>query len=85
MIDLKKICLEVEKTARETGAFILKESESFDISRTESKGLNDFVSYVDKGSEKMLVERLSQLLPEAGFKTEEGTIEKTGIKILLGN
>lgn len=80
MIDLGKICLEVEKAARETGAFILKESESFDITLTESKGLNDFVSYVDKGSEKMLVERLSQLLPEAGFKTEEGTIEKTGIR-----
>jgi myo-inositol-1(or 4)-monophosphatase len=80
MIDLKDICKEIEKAARETGAFILKESEHFDIARTESKGLNDFVSYVDKGSEKMLVERLSILLPEAGFQTEEGTIEKTGLK-----
>ena len=80
MIDLKNICVEIEKAARETGAFILKESQGFDLSRTESKGLNDFVSYVDKGSEKMLVDRLSLLLPEAGFKTEEGTIEKTGIK-----
>ena len=76
MIDLKNICKEIEKAARETGAFILKESEGFDISRTESKGLNDFVSYVDKGSEKMLVERLSRLLPEAGFNTEEGTSKK---------
>ena len=80
MIDLKNICKEVEKTARETGAFILKESEGFDISRTEKKGLNDFVSYVDKGSEKMLVEKLSRLLPEAGFKTEEGTSTKKGLK-----
>jgi myo-inositol-1(or 4)-monophosphatase len=80
MIDLNNICKEIEKAARETGEFILKESDGFDISCTESKGLNDFVSYVDKGSEKMLVERLSRLLPEAGFNTEEGTIEKTGIK-----
>lgn len=80
MIDLKLICSEIEKAVQETGAFILKESKKFDISRTESKGLNDFVSYVDKGSEKMLVESLSRLLPEAGFNTEEGTIKKTGLK-----
>lgn len=80
MIDLKNICKEVEKAARETGAFILGESKNFDLTRTEIKGKNDFVSYVDKGAEKMLVERLSKLLPEAGFKTEEGTIEKTGVK-----
>jgi myo-inositol-1(or 4)-monophosphatase len=80
MINLKEICIEIEKVARKTGAFISKESENFDISCTETKGLNDFVSYVDKASERMLVETLSQILPEAGFKTEEGTIEKTGIK-----
>lgn len=80
MIDFEKITLEIERAANETGAFILKESEGFDISRTESKGLNDFVSYVDKGSEKMLVERLGLLLPEAGFKAEEGTSTKTGLK-----
>jgi myo-inositol-1(or 4)-monophosphatase len=80
MINLKDICKEIEKVAREAGAFILKQTEGFDISRTESKGLNDFVSYVDKGSEKMLVERLSRLLPEAGFNTEEGTSAKRGLK-----
>jgi myo-inositol-1(or 4)-monophosphatase len=80
MINLKEICKETEKAALETARFIIKESETFDISRTEVKGLNDFVSYVDKGSEKMLVERLSALLPEAGFKTEEGTIKKTGLR-----
>lgn len=80
MIDLKNICNESVKAACETGAFILKESEGFDISRTERKGVNDFVSYVDKGSEKMLVERLSRLLPEAGFKAEEGTSTKIGLK-----
>jgi myo-inositol-1(or 4)-monophosphatase len=80
MLDLKSICKQIEQAAYETGAFILKESKGFDISRTEMKGLNDFVSYVDKGSEKMLVNHLSQILPEAGFETEEGTIEKTGLR-----
>jgi len=77
-MNLQEICTDIEKAVRETGAFILGESEKFDISRTESKGLNDFVSYVDRRSEKMLVDRLSRILPEAGFITEEGTSEKKG-------
>jgi myo-inositol-1(or 4)-monophosphatase len=80
MIDLKNICTEIEKAARETSAFILTESQGFDINRTEKKGLNDFVSYVDKGSEKMLVEKLRLLLPEAGFIAEEGTSKKIGLR-----
>jgi myo-inositol-1(or 4)-monophosphatase len=80
MIDLKYLCTELERVARETSAFILKESNGFDINRTETKGLNDFVSYVDKGSEKMLVEKLGLLLPESGFITEEGTSKKIGLK-----
>jgi myo-inositol-1(or 4)-monophosphatase len=80
MTNLKEICEEIEKAALETAEFILKESEGFDITRTEKKGFNDFVSYVDKGSEKMLVEKLSRLIPEAGFKTEEGTSTKKGLK-----
>jgi myo-inositol-1(or 4)-monophosphatase len=80
MINLKNICIDIESAARETSKFILKESEVFDIKRTERKGHNDFVSYVDKGAEKMLVERLGRLLPEAGFNTEEGTLIKKGLK-----
>jgi myo-inositol-1(or 4)-monophosphatase len=80
MLDLKYLCAELEKAASETSNFIRKESDGFDIRRTEKKGLNDFVSYVDKGSEKMLVEKLSLLLPEAGFITEEGTSKKVGLR-----
>jgi myo-inositol-1(or 4)-monophosphatase len=80
MIDLKYICGEIEKAASETAAFIVAESKDFDIRKTETKGLNDFVSYVDKGSEKMLVEKLTLLLPEAGFITEEGTSAKIGLR-----
>lgn len=80
MTDLKHICNEIEAAAREAGSFIMEESKGFDIKRTEIKGLNNFVSYVDKGAEEILVERLSRLLPEAGFVTEEGTSEKIGLK-----
>jgi myo-inositol-1(or 4)-monophosphatase len=78
MIDYKIICRKTESAVSETGMFIKKESEKFDISRAESKGLHDFVSYVDKESEKMLVERLGNILPEAGFIAEEGTSSKKG-------
>jgi len=80
MTDLKEIVLHIENCARETGKFILKEAEGFDIGMKESKGLNNFVSYVDKGAEKLLVSKLSELLPESGFLTEEGTSTKKGVK-----
>jgi myo-inositol-1(or 4)-monophosphatase len=76
----KDICTVIEKTALEAGTFIREEAEVFDINRTERKGLNDFVSYVDKGAEKLLVKRLSEILPDAGFITEEGTSTKVGVR-----
>jgi myo-inositol-1(or 4)-monophosphatase len=78
--DYKNICREIEAAVGETARFIRKESKVFDIERAESKGLHDFVSYVDKGSEKLLVNSLSKILPEAGFITEEGTSTKKGVK-----
>ena len=38
----------------------------------ERKHAHDYVSYVDKGSEQLIVAALKELLPEAGFITEEG-------------
>lgn len=37
------------------------------------KHAHDYVSYVDKESERLLVAQLSALLPEAGFIAEEGS------------
>lgn len=62
--------------AREAGAFLLAERQKFSLDAIEYKGLNDLVSYVDKECEKMLVPKLHALLPDAGFITEEGTIEQ---------
>jgi len=80
MINLETLCRKVEEIAAGTAGFILSEAAGFDIRRTEKKGKNDFVSYVDKESERMLVEELSAILPEAGFLTEEGTATKKGAK-----
>jgi len=80
MTDLKKLCSEIELAARKAAEFIMTESARFNIDATESKGLNNFVTYVDKGSEIMLVEMLGQLIPDAGFIAEEGTSDKKGEK-----
>ena len=75
--DLKSLTSHLVGIAQEAGAFIHQEARAFDRSRVEYKDLNNLVSYVDKETEKRLVERLSQLLPEAGFITEEGTTDET--------
>ncbi|HEX7366016.1 MAG TPA: inositol monophosphatase family protein [Pelobium sp.] len=72
------LCKQVIEVAKKAGRFILKESESFSASKIEYKGLNDMVSYVDKTAEKIIVEELSLILPEAGFIAEEGTSGKIG-------
>lgn len=59
--------------AKEAGAFIRKERLDFSYQNVEIKGLNDLVSYVDKGAEAMIVKTLQNILPEAGFIVEENT------------
>lgn len=73
MIDLEWLTGEVKTLAVETGKFLRAERLSFEPDRVEQKGTHDYVSYVDKASEKRITERLRELLPEAGFVAEEGT------------
>ena len=64
--------------AREAGAYINKERASFSLDKVERKHAHDYVSYVDKGSELLIVSKLREILPEAGFITEEGTTKDDG-------
>lgn len=77
MINLEKITLEVCKIAKQTGLFLRKERENFSLDKVEQKHDHDYVSYVDKAAETQLVEKLKKLLPEAGFITEEGTVQQS--------
>lgn len=74
----KELVHEITQLTAEVGKFILEERKKFRLSDIEIKGHNDLVSYVDKTSEKMIVDRLSKLLPEAGFITEENTASHKG-------
>ena len=70
---LEKMTRAVCEIAKEAGAYIREERKKFSLASVERKHTHDYVSYVDKGSEKRIVCALRKLLPEAGFITEEGT------------
>ena len=71
--NLQELAMAVCRIARDAANYIAEERRTFSDERVERKHAHDYVSYVDKGSERRIVEALRQLLPEAGFITEEGT------------
>jgi len=77
-MNLQTIEKSVIEICREVGKFIRMEGEAFDRTRIEQKGgFNNLVSYVDKEAEGKLVTALRKVLPEAGYITEEGTVEQS--------
>ncbi len=78
---LEEIQKGVIEVCKEVGDFIVHEGNNFDRDKIEQKNdFNNLVSYVDKEAERKLVKRLRELLPEAGFITEEGTVETSADK-----
>ena len=68
--------------AREAGSYIRKERAAFSVEKVERKHAHDYVSYVDKNSERLIVGKLRELLPGAGFITEEGSAGHTDERLL---
>lgn len=62
---------QVMKLSREVGAFLLEQTVS--DAQIEAKSMNNLVSFVDQTAERMFVEGLQEILPEAGFIAEEGS------------
>ncbi|MCT4615832.1 MAG: inositol monophosphatase [Marinifilaceae bacterium] len=79
-MDFKILCNHVIDLVKEVGQYIKENQAKIVASDIESKGVHDFVSFVDKTAEKMLVERLKTLTPEAGFIAEEKTDTSVGEK-----
>jgi len=75
-MNLEIVCEQVNKLAKDVGAFIIEQQIS--VTDVETKSKNSLVTYVDKTAEKMLVEKLAEIIPEAGFIAEEGTSTKKG-------
>ncbi len=66
----------VEEIAREVGGYIRRQREGLGGGDVEAKGTHDYVTRVDKESERRLVKALSEVLPGSGFLTEEATTEQ---------
>lgn len=77
-MNYKEICEQVQKIALDTGKYIRDERKKLSESDVELKSKSSLVTYVDKSAEKMIVDALRKLLPQAGFVTEEGTASNAG-------
>jgi len=76
-INLEQLCKQTISIAKEAGEFIAAEKKKFKISDIEVKSRNSLVSYVDKGSEKMIIDALTKLLPDCSFLAEEETVQRS--------
>jgi myo-inositol-1(or 4)-monophosphatase len=76
--DYEQICIRVQEVARNAGDFIREERKKITASDVETKSTASFVTYVDKAAERIIVDALQKILPEAGFETEEGTAGNRG-------
>lgn len=78
MNDYKLLCQQVCTLAREVGEYLLQERTHIQSVEKQTKGIHDYVTAFDKESERRIVSRLKELLPESGFIAEEGSAGKTG-------
>jgi len=74
--ELEQICNRVKDLAMEVGDFIQQEATGFSSGKIETKGVHNYVTYVDKGAEEKLTKGLSIVLPDTGFITEEETTKQ---------
>jgi len=79
-MSLEKTCKQTIDLCKEVGEFINSNVNKISSDIVETKSKNSFVTFVDKTAEKRLVEGLLKIIPEAGFITEEKTINKKGEK-----
>lgn len=78
MLNYNQICHAVVEIAKTTAVYIQSERGKLISEQIEVKGLNDFVTRVDKTSERMLVDALEELVEGAGFIAEENTKPQKG-------
>jgi myo-inositol-1(or 4)-monophosphatase len=76
-MNLDKILTDVCSIAKEAGQFLITENKKIKQSDIETKSEHDYVTYVDKASEKFLIAELGKVLPEADFVAEESRAEKS--------
>ncbi len=77
-MNLQSIILSVIDLAKENGRWIKTQLGQLQDRDIELKDEHNFVTYVDRQSEEMLVDRLARLIPGCGFIAEEGDYGQGG-------
>ena len=76
-MNLEDICKKTIFVAENAAEIIRSHIDNADYA-IDAKGKNDFVTEIDKKTEKFIVSELMQILPEAGFIAEEKSSQKVG-------
>ena len=71
---LQNLCLNLLPGVKSTGAYIREQYSKREHIHFQTKAKNEVVSFVDQTAEQQLVKAVQQLVPEAGFLTEEKTV-----------
>lgn len=74
----KRLAIDVCNLATSVGEYLREERLKLNHIGVEIKGIHEYVTNFDKESEKRIVTRLKELLPESGFIAEEGTAGRIG-------
>ncbi|PLX13625.1 MAG: inositol monophosphatase [Marinilabiliales bacterium] len=74
-MNYETLCIKVTKIATEAGNFIRKEKDHISAENVKEKDLHSYVTYVDTETEKLIVSKLENIIPNAAFLTEEETIQ----------
>lgn len=72
---MENLCEKVKIIAREVGEYLKVEQQLLNKKDIEQKGTRDYVTYIDKEAEKMLVKGLKGIFTNGGFLAEEETVE----------
>ncbi|MFW5805297.1 MAG: inositol monophosphatase family protein [Bacteroidales bacterium] len=74
-MNLKLLCTQVILIAEKTGKYLKQQQHKITLDKIEKKGLNDFVTYMDKESERRLINFIKPLINGASFLVEEKTVK----------
>ena len=77
-MNLEKITGQVVSLCQKNAVYIMQQLELLKSKDIELKDEHNFVTYVDRKSEEILVEELSRLVPGSGFIAEECKYGLTG-------
>ncbi len=78
LCNMNQMIKAITEAAHDAGTYLLQSVHQLRRSDIEVKGLNDFVSHVDKQSEALLIDRLQKIIPGSSIMAEESGETMTG-------